>query len=669
LAILAGPAKSQSSPPADPAALGDLDLEQLMALKVATVFGASKYEQSTADAPASVTIITDDEILKHGYRTLADALRSVRGVSVRYDRNYSYAGVRGFDRAGDSNTRILLLVDGHRVAENFLDGNYLGTEFLLDADLIDHVEVIRGPGSALYGSNAFIAVVNVVSKRGPDVGPATASVSAGGFGTYRAGFAAGSRPASRFEYLVSASALRSDGAARLYFAEFDSSPGHGGIATEADGDEARSVMAKASYGGFSLETLYNRRKKGIPSASYGTVFGDSRTETVDSTGFLDLGYRHQSAGGLSTQAHVSFNRQTYDGVYIYDIAQPGEPAALVRNIDEQVGEWYGAELQFARRMARGHRLVGGVEFRDNTRQQAANFDEEPLLVYSSTDRQSRTWGVFVQDEVALSAKVSLTAGMRHDHYAAFGGTTNPRLALICKPSAVSVVKVLYGQAFRAPSLYETYWADPATKPNPGLRPEKIATMEWVYERMLPASFALSISAYHSRIDDLIGQEADPEDGLLANRNLSSAETRGVEFELARNLANGLEGRVSWALQRAEDRDTGRSLENSPHHLGRLTLRAPLRAQLGAQRQREGLFLGLDAQFSSSVETIKGGRVDGFWLANATLLWRPRGRGAEFSASAYNLFDESYAYAVGDEHVPDAISQDGRTYQLKFTQRF
>ena len=146
--------------------LADASFEQLANMKVYT---ASKHLQSGVDAPSSITVVTADEIQRHGYRTLASVLQSVRGFFITYDRNYSSVGVRGFARPGDYNTRILLLVDGHRLNDNLYDEAMLGTEFPVDINLIQQIEIIRGPASSLYGSNALFAVINVITKRGREV--------------------------------------------------------------------------------------------------------------------------------------------------------------------------------------------------------------------------------------------------------------------------------------------------------------------------------------------------------------------------------------------------------------------------------------------------------------------------------------------------------------------
>src|SRR5204862_4390701 len=133
-----------------PSDLTELTMEELMEIQVPKVYGASKLEQKTTEAPSSVSVVTSDEIKRHGYRTLAEVLQSVQGLYVSYDRNYAFLGMRGIN-LGDFNSRMLLLVDGHRMNSDLTDGAFIGTAFTVDVDLIDRVEVIRGPGSVLYG--------------------------------------------------------------------------------------------------------------------------------------------------------------------------------------------------------------------------------------------------------------------------------------------------------------------------------------------------------------------------------------------------------------------------------------------------------------------------------------------------------------------------------------
>src|SRR6266571_5043893 len=146
-----------------PTDLTQLPLEQLMSIDV--VYGASKHEQKVTDAPSFVSVVTSEDIARYGYRTLADVLRSVHGFYTTYDRNYTYLGVRGFSRPSDYNSRFLLLLDGHRMNDDFYGSAYVGTEGLVDVDLIDRVEIIRGPSSSLYGTSAFFAVVNVITRK------------------------------------------------------------------------------------------------------------------------------------------------------------------------------------------------------------------------------------------------------------------------------------------------------------------------------------------------------------------------------------------------------------------------------------------------------------------------------------------------------------------------
>ena len=187
-ALLYPPSRVRAAEPApattSPAEIPIISLETL--LETPIILRRSSGNNRPPLAPSSVTVIKAEEIKRYGHRTLADVLTSVRGLFVTYDRNYSFLGTRGFNR-GDYNSRVLVLVDGHRINNNLSDGGFIGTEFILDADLIKQVEVIRGPVATLYGNNAFFGIINVRTRRGGDVQGLGAEVAGevGEFDTYK----------------------------------------------------------------------------------------------------------------------------------------------------------------------------------------------------------------------------------------------------------------------------------------------------------------------------------------------------------------------------------------------------------------------------------------------------------------------------------------------------
>jgi len=630
--------------------LTEASLEQLGNIKV---YSASKHMQTAGEAPSSVTVITADEIQKYGYRTLADILQTVRGFFVTYDRNYSSLGVRGFARPGDFNTRILLLVDGHRLNDNIYDEAMIGTEFPIDIDLIERIEIIRGPVSSLYGDNALFAVINIVTKRGRDLKGLEVSADAASFNTYEGRVSYG-RKLRELDFLISGTFYGSRGHNQLFFPEFNTAQTNNGIASHGDDDQVASSLATVSFRDFTLQSVYGTREKGIPTAPYGTLFNQPGNRTTDSHGYINLRYEHTFAGSWDILARTFYDRYWYQGTYIYP--SPLDPAQISPNLDFGDGKWWGAELQLTKTVLSRNRITAGGEYRRNIRQDQSNFNLNPYSLLLDDKRTSFVGAAYLQDELTITKSLALNAGFRYDYYSAVRASADPRVALIYRPWSQTAFKFIYGQAFRAPNVYELYYSVAPNLPNPALHSEKIRTTEFVWEQGLSRLW-LSTSAFYNTIDDLITQEPVGSTSLIF-RNLQNVESTGLELEVKGELFRRLEGDASYSFQETKDRYTGQFLSNSPRNLVKLGLSQPL---LGKR-----VFVSLDAQYRSRIQSLASGAVSPFAVVNLTLLARKISRHMDLSASIYNLLDKSYFDPPSGENLQQAIQQDGRSFRVTMT---
>ena len=645
----------------------DMELEQLMQLNIDSVYGASKHEQRVTQAPSAISIITSDEIRKFGHRTLPEVLRSVRGLYVSDDRNYTYVGMRGFHRPNDYNTRVLLLIDGHRMNDNVYDSGAIGREGMIDVDLIERIEIIRGPSSSIYGSSAFLGVINVITKHGGDFQGAQIAGDAGTLDTYEARMTYGTRTDTGLEWLISASHYTSDGEDSLYYPEFDQRisedprASNDGVALAADGEDAFKFFTDLRYGHWTMSAFLSGRTKEVPTASFETVFNDGRESTDDDRRFLDVKYDRALNDSLTLQARAFYDYSEYSGVYPYEYEDEEGTSEVVLSMDHTVGEWVGTEWQLTSQLFGRHRFIVGAEYRENLRQAQYVYDDAEPRIYDLYDeRSSRALGVFAQADVALLDTLTLTAGIRYDRYSITSDDViTPRVALIFGPTSRSAVKLIFGEAFRAPNPYEAYYSAEQLS-RPVLDAEKVQTYELVYEQYLGSHYRASVSAYHYTVQELISQAAT-EEGVTYFDNLDAAKADGLEFEFEGKFDSGALFRASYALQRAEDGSTGRELSSSPRQLGKLNFSVPL--------YKDRLFSSVEVQYQSGVRSMREIPIDGFFVTNLSLFNAHVIKGLELSLSLYNAFDAKNGYEGGADHLQNMIPQDGRTVRGKFAYRF
>ncbi len=632
--------------------LPDLDLEELMTLDAGQVFGASERLQPALEAPASVSFITRDEIARHGYRTLADILRSVRGMYVVDDRNYSVLGTRGFAPPGDYNTRILLLINGHRVNDNVYGQAQVGAELGLDPAMFERVEIIRGPASSLYGDSAFFAVVNVITRTGASLGGGSVAFETGTLGTRLARVAAGHRFGSGVDVALSGTFEGSTGVGRLYFPAFDTPASNNGVAEGLDGEAIRQFYGRLDFRGLTVTGAYGRRQRDVPTASFGAMFNnqESPEQTTDRHALIDAAYGH-SFGATRVTMRASFDRFAFDAIYPFAGEPEGAPTLVGHNT--AIGMRWSVGSGLTRSFGGRHTVRAGVEFIDNVRQDQIGRYIDPPVVVIDRRRSSVQHAVYAQDEIRLASWLIFNAGLRYDGYEEFLRVT-PRAALVLMPSSTQSVKYLYGSAFRAPNaveLNDVFFGPQVAN----LRPESIGTHELVWERYANDWLRTSVSTYWYKAQRMIILIPDEAAFLgLSFINQGEVQAKGLELEAQMSLAGRSRALASYALQRAEQQGTLARLPNSPRHIAKARLSVP-----GPTARS---FISVEGQYLSSRETLAGATVPAAATVSVSMI-QPLGRSAELYGSVRNLFDAQNSDPVSFQHRQDAILQNGRTARI------
>ena len=644
LASLAGGARAEVA--VDP---GMSELENLMAMPV---YGASKYAQTAAEAPASVTVLTSGDIASFGWRTLAEVLNGVRGVHFRNDRSYDYIGVRGLSRPGDYSSRVLLLIDGVRTNENIYDSALLGREFALDVGLIDRIEFIAGPGSALYGSNAIFAVVNVITRSTTALLGRRLTLTTTGAQDRKLQFTSGHELGTG-SLLLAASAEYRPGQ-RWYYPAYDHPDTHDGVAEHLDAEHDAKGYARYTAGDWTVTGLVSRRSKRIPTAPYAYTFADPAAVWHDRMAMVDARWEHRIDADQSAHVHVGVARYAYT-----DLARYAATDTLQSYRND--GRWLSLEGRWTMTGWAGHQVVLGAEVQHNLRQsvQILTFATPTgSLDYEHKVRNTRA-GVFVNDEYRLTPRLRLGLGARLDRQVDATVHASPRTSLIWEPVDGLFLKALLGRAYREPNFFERNPADTATRINPDLQHEAVRSTELALDWRVSSQFRLSSSLYSNRISGLI-EQAPLSDGTLNYRNIGNGRARGLEVEADLVGERGWRLRGSWAAQAVRIGGSDQ-VSNAPHRLVKLHATSALSGW--------PVRLGLELQGMGARQTLAGRTLPGHVLTNLTVQYDPPGRPWSLAASVYNLGRVVHEDPAGPELLQDSVPTTGRRAAVRVTVPF
>jgi outer membrane receptor protein involved in Fe transport len=636
-------------------AADDDELARVLAQPVygsSRIASASKYDQDAADTPSMVYVRTGGEIRAQGYRTLAEVLDSLPGMHSRIDRAYTYTGARGISVPGDYSSRLLLMIDGVRVNEAIYDSATGGREFPLDIGLIDRVEYVAGPGSALYGSNAVLGVVNVVTRNPSQLPGWTASAEAASLGGRKLSLTwAGSAGPTRV--LFGAASERSRGHRALSYPEYANS--NGGVAEGVDGMRNDKLFVKALWADWRFSAEASDHVKDDPTGAYGALF-NRRSYSGDRYALADLSYARPIGVDHEVFARFGLAHYRYYGWGDYGTADAVVPAETLA----RASTWSG-ELRYVWSGWADHRILVGGEVQDNFRQVLWSADLEPApLVITDVHMQSSRWSLFVNDEWQLTRTLRLNLGLRSDRRLDRHHTATPRVAALWAPSPQWTFKLQHGSAFREPNAAETSAVYGNQVPSQGLKVESMRANELSALWRPLAGLDISGTLYALDISDSITLLTLP-DGSDQYRNVGHIRSRGLELEATQVFDSGLQARASWSLQQGVDRESGAALSDSPRSLLKVMVTAPgpwPGATVGANLLRVG-----------ERRTLADARLAPHVRVNAHLSHAPVGQPWSFGVGLYNLTDRRYADPAGPEHLQDAIAQDGRSWRVQLSRVF
>ena len=622
--------------------LADLSLEDLLQVDVSS---ASRFTQPIEEAPASVTVIGEEELRQRGYRNLAEALITVPGVYSSNDRSYTFLGVRGFNRPGDFGSRILLLTDGARRNDPLFDQAVFGHEAPIEIDWVKRLEFVAGPASAIYGSNALFGTANAVMLSGSDINGSRITLDVGTENTRRLGLVAGQRLEGDRDWFIGFAAYKSKGS-NFYYPEYDNSitDGH---ARGLDGEDYQKAYAKYRWENWRLAGNFSLRNKTLPTAPYETEFGKHGTRIFDENRLLELRYD----GELNNDWQPSF--RVYSGSYRF--GGNWHYSTSSDNRDRASASWTGSEFHMAYTGFAQHKLIFGIDAQWNKRLDQQNYDINPRNSILDINKKTHTTGLFVQDEWRFHPELLLNIGLRHDKHSDFQAITSPRTALIWQATPRFSLKAIISKAYRTPNANERFYSDAnSQESNPELKPEHIKSSELAGAYRFSQNGRIGLSIYNNRMNNLIDQATAPS-GLAKYMNQSTVKARGIELSSENSWAGAYRLRGSLAWQQSIQTEST-AFVDSPKILGKLIFGLPITHGWSAA----GEVLG------SSERKGVSGTASGYGIVNLSLSSTPVAGLGQFALTIHNLGNRRYADPASANIIQRTIEQDGRQIYLRWS---
>ncbi|MTV39311.1 TonB-dependent receptor plug domain-containing protein [Duganella radicis] len=557
---------------------------------------ATGSTQTLRRAPAVASVITAEDIAAMGATDLDHVLESVAGVHVTraapmHAPNYIIRGIGG---GGPTNPQVLVLLNGLRLNTDY-NGDKGNMWVSMPLTNVARIEIIRGPGSALYGADAFAGVINIITKTAEQMPGLRVGARAGSFDAREAWLEYGHKQ----DQLAIAAYLqvgRTDGSDRTVQSDAQTlnDSRFGTHVSKAPGEI--NAGYNAFDGGLDLAWQRWRWRTNLKWRSdVGTGVG------VNSA--LDPDHKARSGSALSelswnapdlsdvwsvgaSLSYMFFTEQTPDGLGLFPAGARigpnlfpngmiGGPNRWERNLRGAVFASYSGWRGHAIRMGAGHDdlYLYQVSTLKNFLLTPAGVPVPtgPVIDYGAIQPHIRPQRrkidyLYVQDEWQFAPDWALTAGVRHDDYSDFGGTTNPRLALVWDADLNVTVKLLHGRAFRSPSFNEQTGINPVNMGNPRIRPETIATTEAALAWQARPDLAVNLSLYRYAMKDLIRSMANtaPAPGATY-QNSGSVDGKGGEIELTWDVNQDLRWLANYARQHAHDPATGKDPGYAPRH--------------------------------------------------------------------------------------------------------